>query len=169
MAGLGVQQRVEPAPVQRHIGHGVSRGAAAAPGRPLAAVQRYGDFVGDRHRGRLLIGWGDGMAVHIHPGLIVRPSHAGACRAAIQQRVGLVGLGHGAGRRGSRRQQHQKGAYLREIKLRLLHCNIVRYFVTPAAGHYINQPIKERDRARTAKFGENSKAGALGSGLFVLG
>jgi hypothetical protein len=52
----------------------------------------------------------------------------------------------------------------------MLHRNTSNYFVTRPAKHYINQPIKERDRDRTAKFGEkNSKAGADRSGLSVLG
>jgi len=51
----------------------------------------------------------------------------------------------------------------------MLHCNTSNYFVTPVPKHYINQPIKERDRDRTAKFGEkNSKAGAKSSGLLFF-
>ena len=52
----------------------------------------------------------------------------------------------------------------------MLHRNNSIYVVTLVTNHYINQPIKERDRNRTAKFGEKiQKAGAKSSGLFVFG
>ena len=136
---------------------------AKAPPRARTGARawshRNGDAIGQGHSARGNVGHNHRFSIGIDARGIVRTCGTGIGGATIEQGIRLGGLDNGPCQGGANRKKRQcdncrSGSFQHETKLLMLHCNNSNYFVTRSAKHYINQPIKERDRDRTAKFGE---------------
>ena len=154
----GVQDRSKRFSVEGDDGG--FRGAAAAASAP----QRHQNLARHGISGTRHIGGRDRVAVHINAGSQIRPVQpeiAGTFDAIMEQCFGRIARGDSGIPRRSRCQcqpspKHGSGEFF-VILLRLLHCNIPKYFVTELPKHSINKPLKnslKRVVAKAAKFGD---------------
>jgi hypothetical protein len=163
-APAGVDQRLQPPPVDGGIP--AFTASPAAPG----SGQRHHHLIGNRDGRDAHIRRNDGMALGVHAGRIIGARQGrgtGAIHPAVQQRVGMGGMGYRRrpGRnRHQNQDQHQKRNHglghfsqFRDTKLRMLHCSITGNFVTFGSKASITRSREKtinRQEPGTAKFGE---------------
>ena len=131
-------------------------------GAARPAPQRHQDFGRHGTCGPRQIGGPNRIAIHIDAGNKIRPLELRIARAfcvIVEQRFGRFANGNsrirGRSHRGdSHQSRYNGGQQFFVILLRLLHCNIPRYFVTGPAKHSINKPLKNSLKRVVAKSGQ---------------
>jgi len=190
LAGVGkaatrrIDQRPQPASVNRHIGT-VSRRGPAAMGATAPRMERHHHLVWNCDRGGADIRRDNSMALRICSDGIGRAIHhgrAGTIGDTVEQRIWGRRMDDPGSLRDLRQSKKQRkdrepSKGRDDTKLRMLHCDIAKYFVTIVTKASIKHSDKQddnRQEPRTAKFGEiAARSGKKGrshrSGLLLSG
>jgi len=118
----------------RRARRGLGLCVASGPGEGSSDDRRY------RQRLSTHICRNDSIAINVDASGIIDPCGTRHGGTVVQQGIGFTLLCHrpSQGRRGDQDYENQSfGSMPHEIKLRMLHCNMTRYFVTRASKHYI--------------------------------